>query len=471
MLKLPQQYKDIEILIRRLILFALGVGLVVFYIGPIFNIIGTTIWILLPFLMGAVLAFVLNTMCRVLMNFCHRFLHWKTTGRWITLYKVLTLMIILGIIGLFVATIIPQAASSLEKITSEMPRHIEELYQDALRWTTDISVAHDWLVENAELFSDAPTLIAKVGSFLATGSAAHGVSSISRIISNTFSWLWILFLSIVFSIIAFFNTQQFIKEGKLIGRAFLSDSLYEKTDQFMTLVAKTFSQYIGGTVLECMILGTLVTIGALIFGIPDAALFGLITGICALVPMFGATAGGIFCSLVIFMDSPVKGITFLIMFTAIQQVEGNFIYPNVVGKSVGLPPMYVVIAITIGASLAGILGMIISIPITSVIYAMITTKAHDVLEKKNRKQAEEKRKQWEENRKKREQDGHTLVVSEETPDSNKTTLSGQDEELREYTSYWLDQQGLNGKNQKSLWEYDPSEEDSEAPDQSEEKKD
>lgn len=465
MLKLPKQYKDIEILIRRLILFALGIGLLVFYIGPIFNIIGTTIWILLPFLIGAVLAFVLNTMCRVLMNSCHRFLHWKITGRWVLFYKVLTLLIILGVLGLFVATIIPQAGSSLENITSELPLHIEKLYESALKMTADISFIHDWLVQNSELFSDAPTLIARVGSFLATGSAGEGVSSISRIISSTFSWLWILFLSIVFSIIAFFNTQQFIKEGKLIGRAFLSDSLYEKTDQFLSLVAKTFSQYIGGTVLECIILGTLVTIGALIFRIPDAALFGLITGICALVPMFGATVGGVFCSLLIFLDSPMKGITFLIMFVAIQQVEGNFIYPNVVGKSVGLPPMYVVIAITIGASLAGILGMIASIPITSVIYAMITTKAHDVLEKKKRRKPEGPDRISKHSAESENSEPCILSVLEETDDFQDTSISQQDEELRQYTSFWLDQQGLNGRSQKTLWEYNPEEEEEKKPDE------
>lgn len=385
MLNLPPKYRDTEILIRRLILFALGIVLLVVYIGPIINIIGTAIWICLPFLIGAVLAFVLNTLARVLMNLCHRFLHWKTTGRWVLFYKVLTLVLILSGVAVFLATIVPQAASSLQKITTELPGHILEMYDWALEHTKTITFANDWLVQNEELFQDAPTLITRVGSFLATGTAGESMNSVKEIISSTFSWLWIVFLSLVFSIICFFNTAQFVREGKLVGRAFLKPSVYKAVDDFMTLVARTFSQYIGGTVLECLILGTLVTIGGLILQIPDAALFGMIIGICALVPMFGATAGGIFSSLLIFMDSPVKGITFLIMFLAIQQIEGNFIYPNVVGKSVGLPPMYVIIAITIGGSLAGILGMIVSIPVTSVIYGLITQKAQDVLARKQQK--------------------------------------------------------------------------------------
>lgn len=385
MLNLPPKYRDTEILIRRLILFALGIVLLVVYIGPIINIIGTAIWICLPFLIGAVLAFVLNTLARVLMNLCHRFLHWKTTGRWVLFYKVLTLVLILSGVAVFLATTVPQAASSLQKITTELPGHILEMYDWALEHTKTITFANDWLVQNEELFQDAPTLITRVGSFLATGTAGESMNSVKEIISSTFSWLWIVFLSLVFSIICFFNTAQFVREGKLVGRAFLKPSVYKAVDDFMTLVARTFSQYIGGTVLECLILGTLVTIGGLILQIPDAALFGMIIGICALVPMFGATAGGIFSSLLIFMDSPVKGITFLIMFLAIQQIEGNFIYPNVVGKSVGLPPMYVIIAITIGGSLAGILGMIVSIPVTSVIYGLITQKAQDVLARKQQK--------------------------------------------------------------------------------------
>ncbi len=99
--------------------------------------------------------------------------------------------------------------------------------------------------------------------------------------------------------------------------------------------------------------------------------------------MFGATVGAIICTLFLLMESPGKAITFLIMFICIQQVEGNFIYPNVVGKSVGLPPMFVVVSITIGASLAGIIGMIVSIPVASVIYEMITRQAQKRMKVRN----------------------------------------------------------------------------------------
>lgn len=178
-----------------------------------------------------------------------------------------------------------------------------------------------------------------------------------------------------------FNKEQVVHETKSLLKAYLPEKNYDRVRHVLKLIIRIFTSYVGGTCLECLILASLVTVGSLILKIPYAFLVGLVVGIGALVPMFGALAAAILCAFFIAMTSPVQGLTFIIMFICIQQVEGNFIYPHVVGKSVGFPPMYIIVAITIGANVAGIIGIIIFIPICSCIYQLVSEDVLSRLQK------------------------------------------------------------------------------------------
>lgn len=375
MLKLPKEYHDKEILYRRLILFTLSLGLIVVYMPRILGLIGTAIWVCLPFIIGTFLAFVLNTFCKVLMRFGRYTLKIEHNEKYLPVYRILTLLILLGFVTLLLVFIIPQLISSVEHLATEFPAYLTRLVARIYDYSERFPMVRDWLDQNNDLVSDVPNLLGKVSSFLFAGTAGTTLENIQGVLSNTFSWIWIMFLAVAFSIIAFFNSTTFIKESRMIAKAYMPPRLYRDCSRLTSLIVEIFTQYIGGTVLECIILATLVSVFGLIFQIPYAVLIGVFCGICALVPMFGATAGAVLCTMLLLMQSPGKALTFLIMFICIQQVEGNFIYPNVVGKSVGLPPMFVIVAITIGASMAGILGMIISIPVASVIYALILDQA------------------------------------------------------------------------------------------------
>lgn len=383
MLKLPPKYRDKEILYRRLILFTLSVGLLVVYAAQIFDFIAKAIWVCLPFIIGAILAFVLNTFCGVIVRLSGRFLHFKWTEKNMILARILTILVILLFMVLLFSFIIPQILGSIDRLMRELPAYYASLYDRIYDWSEKVPMVRNWMNEHEKVFSDAPMLISQLAGFVTTGSAGNAFGSIQNVISNTFSWLWVLFLSIVFACITFFNTNQFIDICRLIAGAWIPERFIAPISDFVGMVGRIFAQYIGGSVLECMILAALVSLFGLIFQIPYAVLIGVTCGICALVPMFGATVGAIICTLFLLMESPGKAITFLIMFICIQQVEGNFIYPNVVGKSVGLPPMFVVVSITIGASLAGIIGMIVSIPVASVIYEMITRQAQKRMKVRN----------------------------------------------------------------------------------------
>ena len=209
------------------------------------------------------------------------------------------------------------------------------------------------------------------------------VTQVNNLITTTISWMTTFFLAFVFSIFVLFNKKRFISDVRSLFKAYLPKNAYETGNHIYHVFKYTFARYIGGTILECLILGTLVTVFSTIFHLPYSLLCGFVVAIGALVPMFGALVAAILCSLFIMLQSPTQGISFLILFIAIQQVEGNFIYPNVVGKSVGIPSMYIIVAITVGASIGGVLGMVIFIPLFSSIYRLLQENEAKRLSKKD----------------------------------------------------------------------------------------
>lgn len=134
---------------------------------------------------------------------------------------------------------------------------------------------------------------------------------------------------------------------------------------------ETFSNFLSGQVIEAMILGILFFISMTIFRMPYALLIGVLIAITALIPIFGAFIGCILGAFLIVMVNPIQALWFIILFLVLQQIEGNFIYPHVVGNSVGLPSIWVLVAVTVGGSVMGVLGMILFIPLFSVIYSII----------------------------------------------------------------------------------------------------
>ena len=138
-----------------------------------------------------------------------------------------------------------------------------------------------------------------------------------------------------------------------------------------TVIHKSFTSFFTGQCLEAVILGLMFLIVMTILGMPYALLVSVLIAFTALIPIFGAFIGCVVGALLIFMVDPVKAFIFIIMFLVLQQIEGNFIYPHVVGNSVGLPSIWVLVAVTVGANLMGVVGMLIFIPLTSVVYTML----------------------------------------------------------------------------------------------------
>lgn len=373
-----------EKMYQRLIIFTLLIGMVIYYFEKIFCFLGLIGQMCLPFLFGAGLAFVFNIISNNLMRYSIKWFDIKDTKIKRIISNVLSVLIVFAVFVAFVGIVIPRILFSIQLLLTNFPQMIYELYIWLLDVTKNIDVIHDSLKNldiNAFSTFAIDNVSKKISSWLVSGGANDIFGSIFTILSTTFSWFAQAFITIVFSFLLLFNKEQVVRETKSLLKAYLPEKNYDRVRHVLKLIVRIFTSYVGGTCLECLILASLVTVGSLILKIPYAFLVGLVVGIGALVPMFGALVAAILCAFFIAMTSPVQGLTFIIMFICIQQVEGNFIYPHVVGKSVGFPPMYIIVAITIGANVAGIIGIIIFIPICSCIYQLVSEDVLNRLQK------------------------------------------------------------------------------------------
>ena len=382
MLKISKPMKEKENLYRRIILFGVAIAMLALYFEKILWIFGLVLNICMPFLIGGGMGFVLNTIANNLVRMVC-FAGKRKENKAIRFFaNVGAIFVIVALLLVFALIVVPRVASSMQTIIAVMPKTIYNLYHWAYYASKPVPLVHSWLrTLNADL-GNISSMIDSVLQWVVSGNVSEIVGSVYSVVSNTFSILFSSLIAIMFSIIVLFHKKAVVKEGHVLMKAYLSGAHYKKTIHVLQLVRNTFTNYISGTCTECLILGTLVIAFSSLFRMPFAFLSGILVGIGALIPMFGALCAAIISALFIAIESPMQGVYFMILFVCIQQVEGNFIYPNVVGKSVGLPPIYVMVAVTLGANLAGVIGMVLFIPVFSCLYQLIKEDAKGRLERR-----------------------------------------------------------------------------------------
>lgn len=166
-------------------------------------------------------------------------------------------------------------------------------------------------------------------------------------------------------------------------KAYLPSKSCNKIIDVAELSNRVFANFVSGQCLEAIIIGVLCFFGMIILRLPYAGAISVLVGFTALIPVFGAFIGTIVGAFLIFMVNPLQSVIFVIFIIVLQQLEGNLIYPHVVGKSVGLPGIWVLVAVTIGASINGVLGMLLSVPLASILYSILKTDVNLKLKKKN----------------------------------------------------------------------------------------
>jgi predicted PurR-regulated permease PerM len=204
-----------------------------------------------------------------------------------------------------------------------------------------------------------------------------------KAIGNVGGFVFDAVVAMVFAIYCLFCKEILARQGRRLIYAFLPEKFCDETVRIMRLTSNTFANFISGQFLEACILGSLFAIAMLIFRMPYVPLISVLIAVTALVPIVGAFAGCIVGAFLILVEAGiVKALWFVVMFLVIQQFEGNVIYPKVVGKSVGLPGMWVLFAVSVGGELMGVAGMFVMIPIVSVLYTLLREITNRRLEAK-----------------------------------------------------------------------------------------
>lgn len=328
------------------------------------NALNVIIDIIFPFILGACIAFILN----LPMSFFEKKLSniKNKKGKQILGNKlvriislILAVIVIIFIITLIIDLVLPELINVVEIFVDNVPYYAMSLKDLA----KDIPDLEEFVKEaNFNLESLKTELLEKVPNL---------VSSSISLIGSLFSGITTFIISVIFAIYILTSKEKIAVQTKKFVLAYFNKDTAEKIFNLGNVANKTFSSFFTVQCLEAVILGTLCMIGMLILKIPYAGTIGILIGVTALIPLVGAFIGVIIGAVLIASVDIIKVITFVIFVLLLQQFEGNVIYPRVVGNSVGLPGMWVLVAVSVGGNLFGIPGMLLGVPCTSVIYTLL----------------------------------------------------------------------------------------------------
>lgn len=348
-----------------------GVSVFVLYLAVHYwqsaaNFVATLFGAALPLIIGGIVAYLVN----ILMDNYER--RWKDNPKkpWLGKLRrpvcmLLAFLTLIAIVVFICVLIIPQLGECFGLILDELPGFMEDA----------VALAQDWNLFTPEVLEKLETIdwnaqISKLLGFVTSG-IGDVVGVVVSAVSSIFSFLVTALLSIIFAIYLLSGKEQLAAQADRLAKRYLPNSIYSKLRYFLNILDDCFHRYIVGQCTEALILGGLCALGMAILGLPYALMVGALVAFTALIPVAGAYIGAGVGAFMILTVDPIQAVIFLVFLVILQQLEGNLIYPKVVGSSMGLPGIWVLAAVTIGGGLAGIVGMLLGVPLAAVAYRII----------------------------------------------------------------------------------------------------
>jgi len=331
----------------------------------------TILGILSPLIIGLCFAFIINVLLKAIEGKWDLIFK-KTKGKFVKSIKrplclLISFAIIIGMIFVLFFLVIPEMGRTISIIADILPTYVQKVEVWLNQWVPQLENAN---ISIPEIKIDWNKFGTMAADFLTKGSMSI-INTTVGITSSIFSGILNIVLGIVFSIYILVQKENLSSQLKRVVFAFLPEPRAKSLVSFSKLTNQVFSKFVTGQLTEAFIIGILCFIGMKIFALPYATMISTLVGFTALIPVIGAFIGTIVGVIMIVMVSPIKALWFVIFLLVLQQLEGNLIYPRVVGKSVGLPGIWVLAAVTIGGSSFGILGMLLSVPVCSVLYTLL----------------------------------------------------------------------------------------------------
>ena len=331
-----------------------------------------------PFALGAALAFIFN----VPMRFIEKNLDIERPKLRRGVAMLLTLILLLLILALVFGLLIPQLHATVTSLIDQFPAFLERSEEYLRALLEQFPQAKEWVVEYTDLENiDWSVFIQNIVT-IASNSVSTIVSGAFSAIGTASTAIMNLVISFVFALYCLGCKEVLARQGRRLIYSFLPEHFCDETVRILRLTNSTFSNFISGQCLEAVILGAMFAVSMAIFRMPYVALVSVIISVTALVPLVGAFVGCFLGAFFILVDNPMQAVAFVAMFLILQQIEGNLIYPKVVGTSIGLPGMWVLAAVAVGGELMGIAGMFLMVPVASVLYTLMREITNTRLEER-----------------------------------------------------------------------------------------
>ena len=364
--------------------FALVIALVYLAVAYLPQLLrfGGTIWsAAAPLVLGCVMAYVLN----ILLVRLEGIYFPKSSSALVQKSRrlvciVLSFVILLIIVLLVINIVLPEVVSSVELIAQEIPVVWEDLRAWGIANADQLPVIQD-LLQQANF--DWSASLKKALDVLAIGAGGM-LNSVVGIATSAMGILVRVLIGFIFALYLLFSKERLAQQGLKIMNAYLKPTQRETVLYVLRTVHEAFTNFIVGQCTEAVILGVLCALGMKLLQLPYAVMTGTIIGVSALIPVAGAYIGGALGAFMIFTVAPSKAIVFLIYLVILQQIEGNLIYPRVVGSSIGLPGLWVLAAVTIGGGVMGVSGMLLGVPLCAAAYRLFADQVNSRNEKRSR---------------------------------------------------------------------------------------
>ena len=363
-----------------LITYAIVLAYVFLNLDTVWNVVVTIIDLIKPFIIGVCIAFVLN----IPMKFFEEKVVGKLTKEKSKLKRplslIITIVVLVGLIIGLMTFVIPQLAESCSTLVKNVPEYVDSLEKFMNKNINSKELLSSDVIQEVynKILSMGQNIIKIIGQ-VAGVIVSHALDITMGVTSTIIN----IVMAFIVSIYILLSKEKLSNQIKKILYAYMKKENVIRFLKVSKIANIKFTNFVRSQVIEACILGVLCFIGMKICSMPYALLISTIIGVTALVPIFGAFVGAILSAFIVLMVSPIKVILFAIIFVVIQQIEGNLIYPFVVGNSIGLSALWVLFAITVGGNAFGVVGMLIGVPLFGVLYTLISITTNKRLEKRN----------------------------------------------------------------------------------------
>lgn len=372
---------EIKIKNKRTLLLIITFAILLYWgvehLEAILGVVGKFLGIVFPFLLGGAIAFVLN----VPMKNIERLIEPAFQGKKLLLRAAsifLSFLIAIGIIAFVVMMVIPELVETLTQLNAGIPEFLDDVNDWLLDMTKNYPEIKDFLMSFELNWTD----ITQKALVMLQNTAGNVVSSTWGITASVIGGITSAVVGMIFSIYILAEKEKLGMQFRKIIYAYLPEAAVMHILKVGRLANRTFSGFISGQCTEAVVFGLLCYTAMIVFRFPYAACVSVLIGFMTLLPVVGAFLGTALGALLIMVSSPLKALWFVIMIVILQQIDGNLIYPRIVGNSVGLPSLWVLAAVTVGGSLMGVGGMLIFVPLVSVFYALFRENVYKKLQKK-----------------------------------------------------------------------------------------